>query len=198
MQGQAEQVSKSRNKLLATMYKPFSRSLYVPSKNVAIAIWQPCIKITVPNTYALHHARQSADGRKKLILPHSFISGDNHVLWFTLAYVHLECRVGLRVKHMNKKVEQGNRMRARKMSRLCPINWGFQVCLKNCVNQFYIICNLNGTTLDTSNINITFEGKFGTLYWKDDVWRWVSFLLSFPFQDCSVVCLYLAHACTLW
>ena len=27
-QGRAEQVSKSRNKLLATMYKPFSRSLY--------------------------------------------------------------------------------------------------------------------------------------------------------------------------
>ena len=28
-QGQAEQVSKSSNKLLATTYKPFSRSLYI-------------------------------------------------------------------------------------------------------------------------------------------------------------------------
>ena len=36
-QGQAEQLSKSRNKLLATTYKPFSRSLYIFFARLTIA-----------------------------------------------------------------------------------------------------------------------------------------------------------------
>ena len=64
----------------------------------------------------------------------------------------------------------------------CPFNGGFRISFKSCVYLWCIQCQVNEMTLDAPKINTTFEGKFGTLNQKDEVWILQMILTSFPLR----------------